>query len=336
MALWTIGNSAPDFWVDAADRDARTLISAGVSELQDKSGNDFHAGQGTAAKRPAIAEEYANGLDVLDFNGSSHVLETAPNILRFAELTLFSVYLTHNRAARQGVLTKRHPSGTGLQHFEYRYGVREGTAGTDGKTDLYWYSTDSGDGLIATTPVENDVLVMELLTIQSSQADRFQNGAADGSKITSVANTTSGKDTGNVLYLGAGRHDLRFLNGKFAEAAIWGHALDSDTISKVFGYAAHKWGRAASLPAEHPYKIAAPTYGIFHGTVIDKDGNPAERRISVLDATGQCVATDTSDPLTGAYEIDMPNDDPYTLVFDGEPDRNAIVYANVIPEGVPE
>jgi len=69
----------------------------------------------------------------------------------------------------------------------------------------------------------------------------------------------------------------------------------------------------------------------FHGTILDKDGNPAERRISVLDATGQCVATDTSDPVTGAYSIDMPNNDPYTLVFDGEPDRNAQVFANVIP-----
>ena len=344
MTLWTIGNSTPDFWVDAADRDARTLISDGVSELQDKSGNDFHAGQGTAAKRPTIAEEFANGLDVLDFNGSSHVLQTAPNILRFEELTLFAVYLTHNRAARQGVLTKRHPSDSGFPHFEYRYGIRETTAGTDGKTDLHWYSTGDADGLIATTPVESDVLVMELMTIQSSQVERFQNGAADGSKSTSVANTTTDKDSGNVLYLGASRHDVRFLHGKFAEAAIWGHALDSDTISKVFGYAAHKWGIAASLPAEHPYKSAAPSLFSISGTITDEHGNPAQRTVYAMSrqtdgSAPVLLGHGESDPTTGAYELILPTDDEVTRIVlaedQGEPGPNDPVLPDLVDRVIP-
>ena len=137
-------------------------------------------------------------------------------------------------------------------------------------------------------------------------------------------------------YIGRNLSGADRLDGQVAEVVVIDGALDEQTRQKIEGYLAHKWGLAASLPAEHPYKDSAPiVLGLF-GTIADKDDNPAERRITVLDATGHCVATDTSDPVTGAYSITVPAESPYTLVFDGEPDRNAIVYANVIPEGVPE
>ena len=98
-------------------------------------------------------------------------------------------------------------------------------------------------------------------------------------------------------------------------------SLKSDNLS----------GWAAANRGQKDITLWTPVVRRFHGTITDKDGNPAERRITVLDATGHCVATDTSDPVTGAYSITVPAESPYTLVFDGEPDRNAQVFANVIP-----
>ena len=94
-----------------------------------------------------------------------------------------------------------------------------------------------------------------------------------------------------------------------------------------------------SLPsARGGHGIILVRWGLlsFHGIILDKDGNPASRTITVLDSTGQCVVTGTSDPITGGYDIAIGSDDPYTLVFDGEPDRNAQVFANVIPGEPPE
>jgi hypothetical protein len=35
--------------------------------------------------------------------------------------------------------------------------------------------------------------------------------------------------------------------------------LSTTDRQKLEGYLAHKWGLAANLPADHPYKSAAPT-----------------------------------------------------------------------------
>lgn len=82
------------------------------------------------------------------------------------------------------------------------------------------------------------------------------------------------------------------------------------------------------------FQTLAPIY-LFFGTITDKNGNPAERRVTVLNSAGECMFSGTSDPATGYYEIPAPENAQHTLVFDGEPDRNAIVYGGVYPSTLP-
>ena len=74
----------------------------------------------------------------------------------------------------------------------------------------------------------------------------------------------------------------------------------------------------------------------FRGTIRDKNGALAERRvIATRDSTGEFVATALSDPVTGEYETTVIAEEPHTLTFTGEADRNALVFTGVMPAELP-
>ena len=86
-----------------------------------------------------------------------------------------------------------------------------------------------------------------------------------------------------------------------------GHAVDNVTLEAIFALA-------------------------FSGTVRDKNGALAARTVTALrESTQTVVATTTSDPVTGEYHILADFNEPHTLIFSGEADRNAIVYSGVMP-----
>ncbi len=49
-------------------------------------------------------------------------------------------------------------------------------------------------------------------------------------------------------------------NGNFGEAIICNADLSTSDRQKIEGYLAHKWSLLGNLPADHPYKLSAPTY----------------------------------------------------------------------------
>lgn len=70
----------------------------------------------------------------------------------------------------------------------------------------------------------------------------------------------------------------------------------------------------------------------FFGTVRDKTGALVSRKVlAIREATDVVVHAAMSDPTTGAYLLETPYYEPHTLVFDGEPDRNALVFSGVMP-----
>ena len=70
----------------------------------------------------------------------------------------------------------------------------------------------------------------------------------------------------------------------------------------------------------------------FFGTVRDKTGALVSRKVlAIREATDVVVHAAMSDPTTGAYQLETPYYEPHTLVFDGEPDRNALVFSGVMP-----
>ena len=46
---------------------------------------------------------------------------------------------------------------------------------------------------------------------------------------------------------------------EYIDTALWlNGTVDLTERQKIEGYLAHKWGLAANLPADHPYKTEAP------------------------------------------------------------------------------
>lgn len=71
---WTPADLAAGLllWLDAADED--TITTGATFTWRDKSGNNYHVSQGTAANQPQTGSAIG-GLNAIDFNGSSHLLE---------------------------------------------------------------------------------------------------------------------------------------------------------------------------------------------------------------------------------------------------------------------
>ena len=314
MALWTPDKITTALWLDADDSSTIALDgSSNVEQWNDKSGNARNASQSTSSARPSVATAALNSLDALDFNGSSEFL-TVGSLAESQPTHYFAVAKT--RSPTTGGRQYLFDGAGGLNTTRNLCAMRGNSVNRYGGWANGWFdhsvSTDANFHVIG-------------LLFDGSGSSIGVDGAVE-SVSTGTNNLSLGLNIGTNY-----EAEIDWLDGQIAELIVCSGALSSEDREKMEGYLAHKWGLAASLPAEHPYKSAPPISGVFHGTVIDKDGNPAERRISVLDATGQCVATETSDPLTGAYEIETPKETPHTLVFEGEPDRNAQVFANVIP-----
>ena len=306
MALWTPDRITTALWLDADDAATLTLDGSGnVETWVDKSGNERDARQATASDRPA----YSGG--VLVFDGSSDFLET--DLFDSALQQPISAFLVgqSNHGATTSTTFLDSQDETRVPRIAYSSSINNWIAGA-GLT-----LTGDGGGLNEWNIHSN--------RFDSSNSEIWRNGVLTGTG-------DAGTDAMSGAYICRNTSGTQHLDGQVAEVVVIDGALDEQTRQKIEGYLAHKWGLAASLPAEHPYKDSAPiVLGLFDGTIADKDDNPAERRITVLDATGHCVATDNSDPVTGAYSIAVLAESPYTLVFDGEPDLNAQVFANVIP-----
>jgi hypothetical protein len=124
----------------------------------------------------------------------------------------------------------------------------------------------------------------ELLLLADTQELSFDGAGAQTGRgaVNGNALTASGEDvsiasgfttTGVMIYaeydavqslrkIGAGRSSGAYrLNGDMAELLLFSAPLAAADIDRLFGWAAHKRGHTASLPAAHPYKAAAPTTG---------------------------------------------------------------------------
>ena len=244
MALWTPSKIDTALWLDAADADTITLNSGNVSQWDDKSGNARHYTQGTSAQQPAYLTAEVNGLNVLDFNGSSHNLEritTDKGLPVSTEMTVFEVFRRASVGILSNLLGGANASGTpySLQWWtdNVRYsGLRNLNAGfgTHGTAD-----TATGHFI---SSLKRDATNVTLWS--------------NGTQVGTPQAAQSASASPNLLYVG--RRATNYHNGQILEIIAVASALSDADRQKIEGYLAWKWGLEANLPADHPYKAAAP------------------------------------------------------------------------------
>jgi len=223
--LWTPNDIATAAWYDAAYTSTITDEGAGaVSAWNDRSGNANHLVQATPAQRPTITgKTVAFGLDDnMDF--------TTP---LGATYYMFVVGAPRANTAIRTLLY----TSAGNQPFVVNTGgddVGHMAPGFTGASGIAWAEAERA--LIGFVPGGNAYQ---------------KNGGA-----LSFVFSGSPDDQATALGGNAGTDSEGF--GDVNEVLIVPVPLDSDTIYKIEGYLAWKWGFPHQLPDTHPYKRRPP------------------------------------------------------------------------------
>jgi hypothetical protein len=256
--LWTPADITTQLWFDAADTDTVT-ISSGVSQLEDKSGNNRDVAQATAANRPTHGVVTLNSLPVLHYDGSNDSLVGAANLAGLGQnVPRIAYYVVRRFGALAGsafpvVFTIGDgdaANNTNARFGHYASEVDNIERPTGQRTDAQGLDSEDAGAIAGNT--------WQLFAIHSEYLSALCRAWRDG---TSVLNTTH-QDAGNTsntapssIGVGSWVEGSFSLDGDIAEIIVT-HAID-DRL-KIEGYLAWKWGLQANLPAAHPYKAAAP------------------------------------------------------------------------------
>jgi hypothetical protein len=238
-------------WLDASDTTSLALNGSSVSRWTDRGGRTIHAEQATATAQPTRVDGAMNGLPVLRFDGGdwfqiAHDASLEPgNNLTFVAVVRMDV-----------------TSG--------RYSIYH--AADDNQAGHFWIEGGTG----GVYPVGYSVAVPNFFQSSASvtaspAADlvvyrRNGVGATHSWRVAGQTRTALAPTT-DQPYVASSRPKMvgaRYTTGAqgfvgdMAELLLIPATLSDADAALLEGYLAHKWGLTGSLPADHPYKTAAP------------------------------------------------------------------------------
>ena len=232
--LWTpAGLPGLALWLDAAD--ATTLPAGGgsVSRWSDKSGNGRHAVQTSAAIQPTATTD-SDGRAVVRFDlGDGLIVPTLSPLGSTASFTS----VTRSSTANSYLLLSRLVGG----------GAWGWASGSTSGNNIWWGSgtpalTVDGTAFVGNSTALATTLGQATHTVSSVGVD-FATWTGDVSIGRFVSSTWH-------------------YQGDVQELVFTSTVLSIADRQRLEGYLAHKWGTAALLPADHPYKVAPPRVGV--------------------------------------------------------------------------
>ena len=229
-------------WLDAADASTITLNGSTVSQWDDKSGNDRHASQATAANQPAYLATGFNSNPSIDFDGSNDQLTTS-YVLDFP----FSI----SAAVQNDSGGVRGAVGSGSRRPAL--GILNAAPAID--SFALWNPDRDRGAYINNT--QNTVPV--ILYSDAASDDRLGwNIYVDGSNAGQANENISTLNPADIVRIGYTGTSSEYWNGRISEVVITSQPLSTADQQKLEGYLAWKWGLTANLPSNHPYKLAPP------------------------------------------------------------------------------
>ncbi|MDC1167903.1 hypothetical protein OAT36_03215, partial [Flavobacteriaceae bacterium] len=286
-------------WLDANDPSSITNDSNNglVSQWNDKSGNNNHLTQGTDANQPTTGTRTQNGLNVLDFDGGDFFSK----VFAVAQpYTVFAIAKWDDPTASRSIFGNSDNSPiTYLSHYSSVW---------------RWYSASQQVDASATD--SNYHLFSAVANGATAETELWMDGTSEG-----TSSGTAGLD--GVTVGGAGGTGSWI--GTIGEVVLLSSDASDSDRQKIEGYLAHKWGLAASLPADHPYKNAAPSTdvdgdGIPNSLDTDSDGDGIPDNIEAQTTAGYTVPGNTIDNITGINTTYGSGLTPIDTDADGTPD----------------
>ena len=239
---WTPADITTFAWFDAADAATINLNGSNVSQWDDKSGNSYNFLQGTANEQPLYEPTGYNGKGTLTFNGTTNHLPNAPLAAAVGtnDFTILAVVTLPTVSGHMISL-----SGPSARRG-YLFGHADGLFETNFGSSALKLGAQS-------TPGANVIIGSELRDTNTVN-ESFLNGASIGSGNPTMSDVYTLLVVGALNEIPTGLSNLRC-----SEIIISSNALSPADRQKADGYLAHKWNLTGSLPADHPYKNAAPT-----------------------------------------------------------------------------
>lgn len=244
--LWTPADTTTAIWLDAADAGTVTLNAGEVSQWDDKSGNGRNATQATDANQPTYNNAAQNGLNVISFNGSTDFFDLGTG------LDFLTSDATHTTFA---VIQN--------QTFSNLYGAATGNVG-DASLHIGFnnnglsyrmnrWSNDSNIGITANYNA-GQYNLLQWTWNQGGPKEVYANTMYEGTNGPAGSSLTAMAGGGRIMnVVGQG-----YMQADLGEFIIVHGTPDEQTVDQIEGYLAWKWGMEANLPADHPYKSAAP------------------------------------------------------------------------------
>ncbi|MDX1680431.1 MAG: Ig-like domain-containing protein [Akkermansiaceae bacterium] len=240
-APWTPAEITTQLWLDADDAGTITLNGSTVSQWNDKSGNNRHAGQSTATAQPTHTASGLNGRNVLTFDGTTDFLNVDLNFLSGVSHSAFVV--TSNVTGHTDIYGAANgSSGSNSIHCGFRDNVNY---------RMNYWSHDYNPAITSNFVAAGSIL--NFVWDVGSPKQIFANGKSEGTGHNALAPgaPAGGGRISNVVghgYYGGNIAEMIFVTGTVA-------AADRKIIE---GYLAHKWGLEGQLDAGHDYKSAPP------------------------------------------------------------------------------
>jgi len=208
---------SPALWLDASDESTITDTGGAVDTWADKSGNGYDVTQATAANKPTTGTRTMNGLNVLDFDGSSDYLQGAFGATLTQPNTIFMVF---DLESYGGTMFLYDGIDASNRHTVYR------------SSSIYraFAGVDQGGGTFDADPHISRAVF---------------NGSASSLHIdgsSNIATSDFGSQSLTGLTLGARYSAANFFSGAIAEVIVVDGTLTAQQIADTETYLADKWG----------------------------------------------------------------------------------------------
>ena len=262
-------------WLDAGDSGTVILNGSDASEWRDKSGNDRHASQATAARQPEYVSSAQNGLGALRFDAASQHFLTAGttstwNFLHNGSNAAVFILARCRSTGENPNATHAYLSTGGAATASIGYRISYDDRSILPRNNSLSVSVARGvSGTFASADFTDDKLTPGTYHLISSYIDADNGTAAnrtvqrvDGNASFSsntANNAPSASNSTSSLHIGRDvATPILDFTGDICEVCIFDNHPATADRERIEGYLAHKWGVAANLPAGHPYETSAP------------------------------------------------------------------------------
>ncbi len=248
-SLWTPSQINTALWLDPSDQSTITASSTLADEWRDKKGNGIKA-TATGSNRPATGTRTINSLNVIDFNNNSStthqmILSAVPLAGTTSAMAVYVFQLDSDpppTPPQAGpVLSDWGGDVSGANHFPW----------TDGNIyEDFMTSIRKNPGNPVPSMSANACIAA--MTSANGLWEVYINGSLLYSTTTNTYAIGSSPTIGRSMAFG--------LDGRVGEIVVVPNDTSSATRQLLEGYMAgpNRWGLASLLPANHPYRPAAP------------------------------------------------------------------------------